>query len=75
MFLSHVQSTGQKIASPIELTMKDAKYDVFLDVRAKFDLHNLEQLVSQTKVFCFIITDKIFESKWCYVGIKYFDLS
>eukprot|EP00027_Filamoeba_sp_ATCC50430_P003950 CAMPEP_0168557112 /NCGR_PEP_ID=MMETSP0413-20121227/9243_1 /TAXON_ID=136452 /ORGANISM="Filamoeba nolandi, Strain NC-AS-23-1" /LENGTH=603 /DNA_ID=CAMNT_0008588105 /DNA_START=18 /DNA_END=1829 /DNA_ORIENTATION=- len=66
VFLSHKQSTGQGIALSLynELTNK-FKLNPFLDVKAKFNLHDLVQIVQNTKLFVMIITDGIFDSYWC----------
>jgi hypothetical protein len=69
VFLSHRQLTGQKIALALfeQLTSKHHK-KVFLDVRVDFDLHNLERLVEETKNFVFILSEGIFDSKYCLQG-------
>lgn len=46
----------------------DKGYKTFLDVHAKFDIHNLEILVSKTKLFILILTPALFESEFCYRG-------
>ena len=66
--MSHKQTTGQGIALALYQSLRQKDINVFLDVRAEFDLHDLSQLVSQTKLFIFILTDGIFESQWCFKG-------
>lgn len=72
VFLSHRQKTGQGIALALynELQRRaSTENKVFLDVKAQFTLHDLELLVSHTKLFVFIVTKGIFtESAFCFIG-------
>ncbi len=43
---------------------------IFLDVQARFAIHNLETIVSKTKLFIFIVTYGIFNSYWCRKGME-----
>ena len=67
IFLSHRQLTGQKIALSLHTELK-GRYKVFLDVKTKFVLHDLEKLVGQTRLFVFILTEGIFASTFCFLG-------
>jgi hypothetical protein len=70
IFLSHRQLTGQGVAMALrlELTKMDPNLQIFLDVKAEFELHNLPKIVEKTKVFVFILTEKIFDSEYCLEG-------
>jgi hypothetical protein len=67
VFLSHRQITGQGIAMALrfELARLDAKLQIFLDVKAEFELHNLPLIVEKSKLFVFILTEGIFASEYC----------
>jgi len=66
IFLSHKQTTGQKIAHAIYGILAERyKLKVFQDVRTLFHLHDLPQLVSKTNIFVFILSEEIFDSYWC----------
>ena len=68
-FLSHKQSTGQQIALPIYLELKEYENTAFLDIKAEFDLHDLEKLVERAKYYLLILTPDIFKSGFCLKGI------
>ena len=71
--MSHIQRTGQGIATTLYSQLeKFYPNKVFLDVQAKFELHKLEEIVKNTELFVFILTDDIFDSFWCRKG-KDFD--
>ena len=73
MFLSHKQATAQGIATTLYSQLENYfPGKVFLDVQAKFMLHKLEEIVKATKLFVFIVSDKIFDSYWCRKGEKIF---
>lgn len=72
---SHKRSTGQGIAGRLYEGLK-SDYHIFLDSEAKFKIHNLKQIVSQTvptdfgccdlkETFVFILSSGILLSKWC----------
>jgi kelch-like protein 20 len=67
VFLSHRQITGQGIAMALrlELNKLDPKLQIFLDVKAEFELHNLPLIVEKSKLFVFILTEGIFASEYC----------
>jgi hypothetical protein len=67
IFLSHRQVTGQGIATTLRLELRslDTKLQIFLDVKAEFELHNLPLIVEKSKLFVFILTDGIFASEYC----------
>jgi hypothetical protein len=70
VFLSHRQATGQGIAMLIrgELLKLSPKLQIFLDVKAEFELHDLLKIVEKTKLFVFILTDGIWNSEYCLKG-------
>jgi hypothetical protein len=70
IFLSHRQLTGQGIALSLKegILKKDPKKQVFLDVHAEFDLHDLPTIVAKTKLFVFILSEGIFDSQYCLKG-------
>jgi hypothetical protein len=57
VFLSHRQATGQGIAMLIrgELLKLSPKLQIFLDVKAEFELHDLLKIVEKNKTLCFYI--------------------
>jgi hypothetical protein len=67
IFLSHRQVTGQGIATTLrlEILRLDPKLQIFLDVKAEFELHNLPLIVEKSKLFVFILTEGIFASEYC----------
>jgi hypothetical protein len=67
IFLSHRQATGRRIAMPLrsDLLRLDPKLQIFLDVKAEFELHNLPVIVEKSKLFVFILTEGIFASEYC----------
>jgi hypothetical protein len=67
VFLSHRQVTGRRIAMPLrsDLLRLDPKLQIFLDVKAEFELHNLPLIVEKSKLFVFILTEGIFASEYC----------
>lgn len=67
-FLSHRQKTGQDIVLTLYAYLSK-KFNVFLDVATSFETGNLQEIVSNTLVFIFVITEGIFESDWCFVGL------
>jgi hypothetical protein len=69
-FLSHKQSTGQGIVLPLFLEMEKIGETAFLDIKAEFELHDLEKLVKKTKYFVFLLTPEIFTSEYCKKGKK-----
>ncbi len=40
----------------------------FLDVQSEFDLHDLQEIVKNTKLFVCLVTKEIFDSAWCLKG-------
>ncbi len=68
-FLSHKRSSAQGIAGSLYNVLR-ADYNLFLDTEATFDLHNLQILVSETKLFIFILSKDIFLSHWCLEGMN-----
>jgi len=67
IFLSHKQSTGRGIAHALYISLTEKhKKKVFLDVRTEFELHDLKKLVEKTKLFIFIMTPGILDSKYCF---------
>jgi hypothetical protein len=71
IFLSHRQVTGQGIAMVLRegILKKDQTKQVFLDVKAEFDLHDLPKIVEKTRLFIFILTEGIFDSQYCLNGV------
>ncbi len=67
VFLSHRQATAQGMALSLQRELK-ASMSVFLDVQTEFDLHDLNKLVLNTRLFVFILSEGIFQSDWCYEG-------
>jgi hypothetical protein len=67
IFLSHRQVTGQGIAMALRLELRslNSQLQIFLDVKAEFDLHNLPLIVEKSKLFVFILTEGIFASEYC----------
>jgi hypothetical protein len=67
VFLSHRQITGQGIAMALrfELRSLNSQLQIFLDVKAEFELHNLPLIVEKSKLFVFILTEGIFASEYC----------
>ena len=55
---------------PLHLELKLLGETSFLDIRAEFDLHNLEVLVEKTEFFLFLLSKDIFSSEYCRKGIK-----
>jgi hypothetical protein len=72
IFLSHRQVTGRRIAMPLrlELLRLDTKLQIFLDVKAEFELHNLPVIVEKSKLFVFILTEGIFASEYCFKELE-----
>ena len=66
--MSHRQSTAQGIAFALYHELVSLKEDVFLDIRAEFDLHDLEKIVSMSKYFVFILSKDFWISDYCYQG-------
>jgi len=72
VFLSHKQSTGQGIALPLQQRLKEVLgLKVFLDVQSDFELHDLNKLIDQTKLFVFIYTEGILDSQYCFEEFKH----
>mmetsp|Transcript_7362 Transcript_7362/g.10202 ORF Transcript_7362/g.10202 Transcript_7362/m.10202 type:complete len:258 (+) Transcript_7362:525-1298(+) len=46
--------------------LKNMQKKPFLDVKSKFELHDLEELVKESNLFALILTAGIFESDWCH---------
>jgi len=69
LFLSHRQKTGQGIALTLWSELKNS-HKVFLDVKSSFELHDLPTIVEKTKLFIFIITEGIFDSKYCFTEFQ-----
>jgi hypothetical protein len=67
IFLSHRQVTGQGIAMALRLEIRNLnpRLQIFLDVKAEFELHNLPLIVEKSKLFVFILTEGIFASEYC----------
>ena len=70
-FLSHKQSTGQRIALSLYQELVTLQETSFLDVKSEFDLHDLKKLVKLCDCFVFIYSDGIFESGFCRKGTQY----
>ncbi len=45
-------------------------YTVFLDSEAKFNIHDLKQIVQNTEVFVFVLTHGVLLSHWCLEELK-----
>jgi hypothetical protein len=69
-FLSHKQATGQAIALPLFLKLKEFGDAAFLDIASEFDLHDLEKIVELTSYFIFILSPGIFTSDFCRKGTQ-----
>lgn len=65
---SHKRSSAQVIAGRLFEGLQKREYSPFLDSEAKFKLHDLAEIVSQTKLFLLILSDGIFDSPWCLQG-------
>jgi hypothetical protein len=68
-FLSHKQATGQHIALPLFSELQKLGDTAFLDIKAEFDLHDLEKIVDLCDFFLFILTQDILKSEYCRKGI------
>jgi len=68
-FLSHKRSSAQGIAGRIFQALRN-DYKIFLDSEADFELHDLEEIVKQTELFIFILSEGIFDSFWCLQELK-----
>jgi hypothetical protein len=71
MFISYVQSTGQAKAQNLFLLLNknSHKKRIFLDVQAKFRLHDLNRIVENTNLFIMIYTPGIYNSYYCKQGM------
>lgn len=67
-FLSHRQTTGQRIALSLYLELTKFGETAFLDVKAELDLHDLEKIVELCDFFVFIYSNGIFDSEFCRKG-------
>jgi hypothetical protein len=72
IFLSHRQVTGQGIAMALRLELRslNSQLQIFLDVKAEFELHNLSLIVEKSKLFVFILTEGIFASEYCFKELE-----
>jgi len=68
-FLSHKRSSAQGLAGRLYQGLR-ADYRIFLDSEADFDLHDLKEIVRQTRLFIFILSEGIFESYWCLQELR-----
>ena len=65
-----MQATGQDCATVLWSQLdRELPGKVFLDVQTDFDLHDLDILVQNTKLFVLIVTNGLFNSYWCKVGM------
>jgi len=64
LFLSHKRTTGQKIVGRLYEELK-GDYKIFLDSETKFKIHNLKEIVKNTDVFIFVLSQGVLQSFWC----------
>ena len=67
--MSHYQATAQDLAVLLWLNLdKEFPARIFLDIQTDFNIHDLDKIVSKTKLFVLIVSNGVFGREWCIKG-------
>ena len=67
-FLSHRQATGQYMAMALYQELSMINESAFLDVKCRFDLHELQKLVANCEWFILFYSGGLISSQFCHQG-------
>ena len=70
VFLSHRQADSQDLCRHMYDQLTARGFRVFLDRVDASQLHNLPDIVKASRCVVFVLSPKIFESKWCLYELK-----
>ena len=70
VFLSHRQADTQDFVRHLYDVLTEKGFRVFLDRVDANKLHNLPAIVRSSRCLVFVLSDKIFDSKWCLYELR-----